>query len=280
MNEISTDYSAADEPKKRKSIQSVEVGVRVLEAMIDGKKPMQLRDIAKHSDMSRSQCHRYLLSFVKTNIVEQDSASGAYLLGPMALRIGMAALSRLDFLKVVSAKLSTLVDATGYTGLLSIWGEYGPTVVRWIEGEIPVITSLMVGSVLPLTTSSTGVVFLAHQHPSRSRPLLSVALKRPGARRKSDLKDALIQAREKGYATTEGQVIPGLSALNVPVFNVEGWPIATMGLIAYSQDENLFSEKVLGLMREGAREASSALGFDSDEGPAALSIPVSQILAL
>ena len=60
---------------KRKSIQSVEIGVRVLLALVEtgGDEGAFLREVAEHSGLSRSQAHRYLLSFVNTGVAEQHS---------------------------------------------------------------------------------------------------------------------------------------------------------------------------------------------------------------
>src|SRR3546814_2090430 len=83
-----------DEEAKRKSIQSVEIGVSVLKVLADAEGPQRLRDIAAVSGLSRSQAHRYLLSYANTGMVRQDSESGLYELGPLAITIGLAGLRR------------------------------------------------------------------------------------------------------------------------------------------------------------------------------------------
>src|SRR3546814_19122312 len=60
-----------DEEAKRKSIQSVEIGVSVLKVLADAEGPQRLRDIAAVSGLSRSQAHRYLLSYVNTRSEER-----------------------------------------------------------------------------------------------------------------------------------------------------------------------------------------------------------------
>lgn len=149
---------------KRKSIQSVEIGVRVLLALVEtgGGEGAFLREVADHSGLSRSQAHRYLLSFVNTGVAEQDERSGRYYLGGLTVRLGLAAMARLDTVRIAAEHLEDLLAEMKTTGLLSVWGDYGPTVIRWIDGGIPLFTSLHTGSVLPLQTSSTGILFLAH----------------------------------------------------------------------------------------------------------------------
>ncbi len=95
---------------KRKSIQSVEIGVRVLLALVEtgGGEGAFLREVADHSGLSRSQAHRYLLSFVNTGVAEQDERSGRYYLGGLTVRLGLAAMARLDTVRIAAEHLEDL----------------------------------------------------------------------------------------------------------------------------------------------------------------------------
>src|SRR3546814_10507829 len=81
-----------DEEAKRKSIQSVEIGVSVLKVLADAEGPQRLRDIAAVSGLSRSQAHRYLLSYVNPGMVRQASESGLSEPGPLPIPTGSAGL--------------------------------------------------------------------------------------------------------------------------------------------------------------------------------------------
>lgn len=253
--------------KQRKRIQSVEHGVRVLEALIKPRRSLPLREIAATAAMSRSQTHRYLLSYVNTGLVRQDPLSGFYCLGPMALRIGIAALSHLDQVQETSACLRALVDDSGYSGCMTVWGDYGPTIIRLLDGEQPIVISHNIGSVLPLLTSSNGMVFLAYQPEAKSRPILDAEMAH------SDLDEATIAqriagVRAVGYATTKGSVIPGLSSIAAPVFDLQGWPSATIGLFTRSTDKNFFTQRNIDAVCSAAKDASRSLGWDEATGPA------------
>ncbi|MFC3215417.1 helix-turn-helix domain-containing protein [Novosphingobium panipatense] len=92
--------SSVDIPEvvsRRKSIQSVEIGARVLLSLLKTDPGGSfLRDVAYHSGLSRSQAHRYLLAFVNAGMVEQDASSGRYSLGTLAVRLGLGAIATLD----------------------------------------------------------------------------------------------------------------------------------------------------------------------------------------
>ncbi len=49
---------------------------------------MALKDLAREAEMSPAKAHPYLVSFSRLGLIEQDRASGHYLLGPLALQLG------------------------------------------------------------------------------------------------------------------------------------------------------------------------------------------------
>src|SRR3546814_6930616 len=101
----------------------------------DAEGPQRLRDIAAVSELSRSQAHRYLLSYVNTGMVRQDSESGLYELGPLAITIGLAGLRTLEPVRVGGEALVNITTRTGVTGQLLVWGVNGPTIIRMRPGR-------------------------------------------------------------------------------------------------------------------------------------------------
>src|SRR5258707_14162442 len=110
--------------------------------------------------MDPSSAHRYLGSFVPWGLVRQE-ADSRYGFGPLGRHIGLAAVRRLDPIQLVERALPALVAATGYTALLAVWSNRGPTVVHWQRGPAPFVTNLALGSVLPISRSATGAIFVA-----------------------------------------------------------------------------------------------------------------------
>jgi len=86
--------------KERAGIQSVEVGFALLDVLAKAEGPLMLRDLAAAAGMSAAKAHRYLVSFQRLALVTQDHASTRYDLGPAALQLGLASLSRLDPVKL------------------------------------------------------------------------------------------------------------------------------------------------------------------------------------
>lgn len=240
--------------EKRKGIQSVEIGVGVLDALVHLGRPSTLSEIAKASDLSASQAHRYLASFVNTGFLKQDPATSLYDLHSGALRLGLAAMARLDVFDLASAVALELVAATGRTIQLAIWSDLGPTIVRWFPGTPPIYTTLAIGSRLSLTHSATGRVFLAFLNETYVSDLLQRELARERTSGPVDLDALRQQARRDLLAEVDGTIMPGLRAFAVPVFNMQGQLVLALSAIASQtfavEEDAAVKERLLAAGRE------------------------------
>ena len=136
-------------------IQSLDLALQVLMTLARMPGPAGVSDLAKACDMPVSKAHRYLASFLHAGLVQQAGRSGKYDLGPQAIRLGLAALDRHDFVNETADGLAQLVQDTGMTAMISVWGNHGATVVRWERATALVIASMGLGTTLPLLTSAT-----------------------------------------------------------------------------------------------------------------------------
>jgi DNA-binding IclR family transcriptional regulator len=167
--------------KARAGIQSVEVGFALLHTLALARGPLMLRDLAAAAGMSAAKAHRYLVSFQRLQLVVQDAGSARYDLGPAALQLGLAALSRLDAVKLARERVAALMERIGHTLALAVWGNHGPTIVHWEESPSAVTVNLRLGDVMPLLSSATGRCFAAFVSHEAIAPLLKQEI--AGARR-------------------------------------------------------------------------------------------------
>ena len=164
--------------KARAGIQSVEVGFALLDALARAAGPLMLRDLAAASSMSAAKAHRYLVSFQRLRLVIQDATTTRYDLGPAALKLGLASLSRIDAVKLARERVGSLMLQMGHTLALAVWGNQGPTIVHWEESPQAVTVNLRLGDVMPLLSSATGRCFAAHMSRDAMAPMLSDELAR------------------------------------------------------------------------------------------------------
>jgi DNA-binding IclR family transcriptional regulator len=217
---------------KRRGIQSFDTGLRVLEVLANLNEPSALGTVAQACDLSASQAHRYLSSLLASGMALQDAQSGRYEIGPTLLKLGLAALARVDTFRIADAAISEFARRTGRTVQIAALGPLGPTIVRWNVGTPPVVTSLNVGSVLPMLHSATGRVFLAFAPEPQTRALVKrelAALSRAGS---VDVEALKKQVRQAGCASVDGDVVPGLRATAFPVFDLQGRGVLTATVLA------------------------------------------------
>ena len=248
---------------QRKGIQSVEQGVKLLESLVISQKAMPLKTLAQLAGMSPSMAHRYLTSFIRADLVHQDPVSGFYDLGTFALRLGMAALNRADLIQIADDEFRELVARVNVDGHLSVWGDYGVTIVRVHNRAVPILSDLRLGTVLPLPDSAAGRVFLAFHKQGAIKPVLKSELARMDEPKPSaqDLASITDTVRRDGFAWIDGQVFHGMRALAVPIFDMQGTLRAAMSLVSNQASLVKFPNVVLDDLLATAKRASQRMGW-------------------
>ncbi|MBP2449958.1 IclR family transcriptional regulator [Rhizobium leguminosarum] len=218
-------------------IQSLDVALSVLNTLVTFPGPVTLSELARTCRMQPSKVHRYLSSFTNAGLVAQTGRSGKYLLGPGALQLGLAAIGRHDFVNFAADGMSELCADTGMTALLSVWGNGGATVVRWERAVSPTVTSMGLGTTLPLLNSATGRAFLAWAPPAAIKTACDAELRRikKNPSIAPDLEPTAVGVanmikltKERGYASVEGKFIPGLVAIAGPVLD---WQLEAQAVV-------------------------------------------------
>ena len=214
----------SDEKDVRHGVQSFEVGAGVFRAVVRGQPLMTLKDIAAAAEMPPSKAHRYLVSLIRTGLIEQDPMTSRYKLGPFALDIGLVALDRLDRVRLGLSAISDLRDRINETVGLAVWGDHGPVVVRWERPQRPITVNVVTGTSLPLLTSASGRVFAAWLPKSQTAAQITKELKFRDTlstlTTRSQVDAMLVQVRADGIApVTQHYVFEGVQAVAAPVFN-------------------------------------------------------------
>jgi DNA-binding IclR family transcriptional regulator len=191
--------------------------------------PLALKDLSANAEMDPSSAHRYLASFVRCGLVRQE-ADSRYDFGPLALRIGLAAVRRLDPVQLTEQALPALVAESGFTALLTVWSNRGPTVVHWQRSRNPFVTNLGLGSVLPITRSATGAVLVAFLPTAVTADAIAAEVRREDVDR-AVFARAVERARKARLAFVDSSVVPGLSAASAPVLQWNGEAAAAVTLI-------------------------------------------------
>ena len=258
--------------KERAGIQSVEVGFALLDVLSKAPGPLMLRDLAAAAGMSAAKAHRYLVSFQRMELVVQDDASTRYDLGPAALKLGLASLSRLDGVKLARQRVAQLIDEIGHTIALAVWGNQGPTIVHWEETPQAVTVNLRLGDVMPLLTSAPGRCFAAFLRKEALAPMLWVVFVCAQRQGRKDVPSSLAEAkalledvRQRGVSRVVDTLLPGIVAFCAPVFDADGHiALAVVALGPTGTFDPAWGGAVEKPLRAAARQLSSDLGWRGD----------------
>jgi DNA-binding IclR family transcriptional regulator len=255
---------SARKAKAQQGIQSVEVGARLLRALVDAPRAQMLRDLAAAARMPPAKAHRYLVSLARIGLVEQQLETGLYDLGPFALALGLSAVARLDPVTAAGPVLLELRQEIEQTVALAVWGNEGPTIVRWLGADTPVSASLRVGSVMPLTRSATGGAFLAFLPRESTANWLKKELEanvRNGLQpdTQEDVERWVAQTRRRGYAHTT-DFIPGIGGIAAPVFDHSGAMALALIALGYTKPFEARIEQIAAAVTGKAQALSQRLG--------------------
>ncbi len=265
--------ATVDGDKERAGIQSVEVGFSLLDVLAQSSAPLMLRDLAAQAGMSAAKAHRYLVSFQRLGLVVQDGASNRYELGPATLRLGLATLSRLDPVKMARERLPALMEQTGHTLALAVWGNRGPTLVHWLESPRAVPVNLRLGDVMPMLASATGrcfAAFLGHGVGSdQAKRLIEEEMTQARKAGRQDVPttraefEAMVrEMRAHGMGRVHNVLLPGISGFCAPVFDADGHlALGVVSLGSSATFDTDWAGPVARPLRRMAEQLSADLGW-------------------
>lgn len=208
--------------KQPRGIQSIEVGGRLLNALVAHTQPMTLKDLAVAAEMAPAQAHGYLASYRRCGMVEQDAATGHYQLGPFAMTLATARLRTVPELVAATEATIALARDLGIMATLAVWGPHGPTIVHRQDGDEVLNVNIRVGTMFAVEGTATGWLFAAFAPAARRAGLPKVGAQ--AAKRIADV-------RADGFAMIHEAPVPGVNALAVPILDADGAITAAITLI-------------------------------------------------
>jgi DNA-binding IclR family transcriptional regulator len=283
--------AANDTDRAQRGIQSIEVGGQLLRALVHHGRPMALKDLAREADMTPAKAHPYMVSFGRLGLIEQDRASGHYLLGPLALQLGLISLQQADPVHIATPLIAQLAQQIGHTVALAVWGARGATIVRTAESPSPVHVNMRHGTVFSLTNTASGRVFATYLDAEVVRRLLEEERQRQKQRKAeppppagmppvqplpswSDFESQLREVRAHGISRSDGEVIEGVSAMAAPVFDHTGAIVLAVTAIGSAAIFNTaWDGEIARALKACADTVSQRLGAPASTSPASLASP-------
>lgn len=218
--------------------QAIERAVQVLEAVGDASTSgTRLADIIRITGLGRATSHRFLKSLVDQGLVEIDPDSGRYFLGMKLLVLSGAASNRFGLARRAAPALQRLAERTGDTIYLSIRIGDDAICLDRLEGAFPIRTlTLKIGDRRPLGVGAGSMALLAFLPQTEIQRILSqhAAASAAYGFDQATLLSLVEATRAQGYAFNDQRIIPGMSAVGVPINGRSGAPVASLSVAAVS----------------------------------------------
>ncbi len=195
---------------------------------------------------------------------------------PSSLGVGNWKPTPVDAIEQVARAMPAICDRVGqHTLCLAVWGNRGPTAIRWQPSAKPASDNLRTGLVMNVTRSATGNAFAAFLPPEVTKPFideelrLSVSADEDEATLRKRFDEEMAEAHRHGIARAIGADSSPLhqvavNAFSVPIFDAEGNMILALSLTTPAP--RLAPDRegaVAQALKSAAAELSAALGFDS-----------------
>nr|WP_315594195.1 IclR family transcriptional regulator [uncultured Cupriavidus sp.] len=256
-------------------MKTISTALRILEAFIDSTEPQSVSQLSERFGMPRSQMSRVLSTFRDAGWLEQDSKSRTYAVGLSAYVFGSRFVQIHPLTRHAIPVLRGIVDRSGFNTTLSILDHLKPLYLLGMAGPVPVELSSAFGSYFPFHATAAGKVLAAFSpRHVREQMLEEASLDRLTGRTitdKTQLVDELDLVFRRGYASSDGERVPGIGALAVPVIAHDGSIFAAIGnafptKMVSAEDLDYQAEilksgaRVLAERVEGPRRPSSRTG--------------------
>lgn len=210
--------------------------VALLLRLVGGKaEGTSLAGLVRESGLTRPTVHRLLTSLAAEGLLEHDSGSGKWVLGPEIFLLGSVAAARFPMEDIARPSLRRLAAETGESAFFSIRRGNETVCVLREEGSFPVRSFVLHEGVrFPLGVASAGTAIMAFLPPDEQESLLSDWPEHAGGFAEGHpagvVRENLEQTRLTGYSVNPGLILEGSWGMGAAVFDQQGRPAWALSL--------------------------------------------------
>ena len=233
---VNTDHKRRKETRETPSIQSLDRGLLILEAVGKSKEPVSLGHLAAMLGIDRSSAFRLANTLKRRGFLANPSAGRDYVLGPSVWRLARQYNWSKMLAVVAHDHLKALAAATNETAHLAVREGRKALFIDHVTSSHVIAVSGQTGELVPLYCTSHGKALLSDfdeqdlTHLFGGKPLKAFTKNtiqgiRPLAR---DCE----QIRAHGFAADDSEYLEGVRCVAAPIRDRDGAVIASIGISA------------------------------------------------
>jgi DNA-binding IclR family transcriptional regulator len=237
----------------------------LLRVLAEAKGDVTLGEIAARMRLPASTTHRLLNLLQEQGFVDRGSDSRSYRAGLEFLRVGGLVSSRAELTDIAEDFMQAVVDACDETCMLSVYMPQtrSAMIAKVIYGSHPLRYEATLYQPSSLVWGSTGLGILAFLPQDVIDDVVAHEGASPATGRAvkpQQVRKEIAAIRERGYAFTRGQKIPGAVGMSAPVFKSTGVAAALCITVPDTRFQDAMEPKIARVLKQQAERFSSALG--------------------
>jgi IclR family transcriptional regulator, KDG regulon repressor len=218
-----------------------------------------LGEISKKLGINKSTCYRLLLTLTEIKLLNYESDTKTYSLGPYLVVLGKRAEEFIDYMPLVKEYLKHAAKVTNSTCALVQQIDDEWVYMEKEEPLVPFRISINIGQKFKLTSGATGKLFIAYMDYHKQQEIVNeyglTAFTNNTITEKSAFEEELMKIRSQGYSLSFEEHYAGIDGISVPIFDRTGKvQMAITSILVHNsnaQKENiLLAEKLKHLTKE------------------------------
>lgn len=206
----------------------------ILDKVLTSPEGISTSDLLHSEDIPKTTLYRLLASMTENEYLTYSTETGLYTLGSKFTSTYISLDERVSKLRDVALPhLQQLAEHAQETVKLTVLSGLQSHTVASFEGTRPLRISIATGAVFPLHAGASGKVLMCTLSKSAVRryyELHGVQWTANTIMNVDDMEKELDEIRAQGYATDDGEYLPEILAIAVPVYDMHKQIIASISI--------------------------------------------------
>jgi len=247
------------------SKETADLTLRLLEYLAEQPGQCGVTELAEQFATSKATIYRHLRTLANRQFVRQDPLTQRYEAGIKLFQLGEFLRERFDILGAARGEMIRLRDESGQAVTISTVVEGQVVVLDLVQGRTVVEFGIRPGTQMGLHCSAHGRVALAFGPTYLMQGCLSGSLKAwtpETITNPTALQKQVALAKKQGWATAANEVVFGVNALAVPVFDHRGGFAGAVAIVGSTQYIGAKpNPQQLAMVQDAALRISQTLGW-------------------
>lgn len=247
--------------QKTKTIQSLEVGYKIIDLVASNRRPLKFIEIQELTGITKSNLYKYLNTLTNIGFLSKDDSSGVYKLGSKFIEYGTAAIGDANVVVKAIPFMEKMIDDLDETIILSVFTDKGPVVVHIIKSTRTLNIGADIGTLLPIYSAS-GQIFAAYLDRLKIRKWKEQELNALEKEKRRKTEEEIMEAKTNGIAYAIEPLAPSVSSIGIPIYNVHNGLLGVLTMVGFFEPEKIKNDQDLrDYLLSKSEEISKQFGY-------------------